>query len=74
MINNIILASQSRIRKKILNKNNIVCEVIAANIDEDQVKESLLNENATPTIISKNLAELKSNKVSEKNPDIMQWE
>ena len=66
MINNIILASKSGVRKKILNKNGINCEVVPANVDEDQVKESLLQEKATPEIISKNLAELKANKVSEK--------
>ena len=66
MINNIILASRSEIRKKILNKNGINCEVIPANIDEDQVKESLLKEKASPEIISKNLAELKANKISKK--------
>ena len=67
MITNIILASKSKIRKKILNKNNIICEVIPSNIDEDQIKESLLKEKAPPEIISKNLAELKANKVSVKN-------
>ena len=67
MINKIILASKSGVRKKILNKNNINCEVIPANVDEDSVKESLLKEKATPELISKNLAELKANKVSEKN-------
>ena len=66
MINKIILASRSGVRKKILNQNGINCEVIPANIDEDQIKESLLKEKATPEIISKNLAELKANKVSEK--------
>jgi len=71
MINNIILASKSGIRKKILNKNGINCEVIPANIDEDQIKESLLKEKASPEIISKNLAELKANKVSEKKPDTL---
>jgi len=69
MINNIILASKSGVRKKILNENGINCEVVPANIDEDQIKESLLKEKATPEIISKNLAELKANKVSEKKPD-----
>jgi len=69
MINKIILASKSAIRKKILDKNGINCEVVPANVDEDQVKESLLQEKATPEIISKNLAELKANKVSEKKPD-----
>ena len=66
MINNIILASKSEVRKKILNQNGINCEVIPSNVDEDQVKESLLKEKATPKIISKNLAELKANKVSNK--------
>jgi len=66
MIKNIILASKSGVRKKILNQNGINCEVIPANVDEDIVKESLLKEKATPEIISKNLAELKANKVSEK--------
>ena len=66
MINNIILASKSGVRKKILNENGINCEVLPANIDEEQVKESLLNEKVTPEIISKNLAELKANKVSKK--------
>ena len=69
MINNIILASKSGVRKKILNQNGINCEVMPANVDEDIVKESLLKEKATPEIISKNLAELKANKVSEKKPD-----
>ena len=68
MINNIILASKSGVRKEILNKNGINCEVIPSNIDEDQIKESLLQEKASPKIISKNLAELKANKVSEKKP------
>ena len=66
MTNKIILASKSGVRKKILNKNGIDCEVIPANINEDQIKESLLKEKATPELISKNLAELKANKVSEK--------
>ena len=66
MNNKIILASSSGVRKKILDENSINCEVIPANIDEDQVKESLLQENATPEIISKNLAELKANKISQK--------
>ena len=68
MINKIILASRSEIRKKILDKNNIICEVMPANVDEGLIKESLLKEKATPEIISKNLAELKANKISEKNP------
>ena len=71
MINNIILASKSGIRKKILNKNGINCEVIPANIDEDQIKESLLKEKASPEIISQNLAELKANKVSKKKNDYL---
>ena len=69
MTSRIILASKSGVREKILKQNNIKCEVIPANIDEDQVKDSLLKENATPEIISKNLAELKANKISKKNPD-----
>ena len=63
---NLILASKSKVRKEILNKNNISCVVEASNVDEDLVKKSLLNEGATPEIISKNLAELKANKVSQK--------
>ena len=66
MINNIVLASRSGIRKKILNQNGINCEVIPSNVDEETVKESLLKEKTTPKIISKNLAELKANKISEK--------
>jgi len=69
MINKIILASRSGVRKKILNQNGINCEVMPANVDEEIVKESLLKEKATPEIISKNLAELKANKVSEKKPN-----
>ena len=64
MLNNIILASKSKIRKEILDKHQIPCEVKPSNVDEDVVKESLINELATPEIISKNLAELKANKVS----------
>ena len=71
MINNIILASKSGVRKKILNENGISCEVVPANIDEDQIKESLLKEKASPEIISKNLAELKANKVSEKKTNAL---
>ena len=69
MINKIILASKSGVRKKILNQNGITCEVLPANVDEEQIKDSLLKEKATPELISKNLAELKANKVSEKKPD-----
>ena len=65
-MNNIILASKSRVRKKILESGGILCEVAPSNLDEDSVKESLLKENASPEIISKNLAELKANKVSTK--------
>ena len=66
MINNIILASKSRVRKKILDQNSINCEVVPANVDEELIKESLLKEKETPRTISKNLAELKANKISEK--------
>ena len=62
----IILASKSEVRKKILNQNSIRCEVVPANIDEELIKDSLLKEKASPEMISKNLAELKANKVSEK--------
>ena len=65
----IILASKSGVRKEILRKNKIDCDVEPSSIDEDEVKTSMLNEDATPTLISKNLAELKANKVSNKNPD-----
>jgi len=68
-MNKIILASQSGVRKKILDENKIKCEVIPANVDEDEVKESLLKEKASPEIISKNLAELKANKVSHMKPN-----
>ena len=67
----IILASKSKVREEILKKNGIRCVVSPSNIDEDPVKESLLNEGASPEIISKNLAELKANKVSQKNYDIL---
>tara|TARA_B100000214_G_scaffold307584_1_gene238818 strand:+ start:138 stop:719 length:582 start_codon:yes stop_codon:yes gene_type:complete len=60
----IILASKSKVRKDILTENNIDCEVIQSNVDEDPIKDSLIAEGATPEIISKNLAELKANKVS----------
>ena len=66
MVNKIILASKSKVRKKILEDNGIICTVEPANIDEDLVKESLLKEDATPSLISKNLAELKANKISQK--------
>ena len=67
----IILASKSEVRKKILDDNKIYTTVIPSNVDEDEAKESLLNEGATPKLISKNLAEMKANKVSIKNPDIL---
>ena len=67
----IILASKSKVRKEILDKNGILNRAEPSNVDEDFVKESLLKEKATPTIISKNLAELKANKVSLKNFDIL---
>ena len=69
MLNRIILASKSEVRKDILDKNNIECVVEPSNIDEDPVKESLLKEQASLEIISKNLAELKANKVSMKMND-----
>ena len=65
----IVLASKSGVRKEILRKNKIDCDVEPSNVDEDEVKTSMINEDATPTLISKNLAELKANKVSNKNPD-----
>ena len=65
----IVLASKSGVRKEILKKNKIDCDVEPSNVDEDEVKISMINESATPTLISKNLAELKANKVSNKNPD-----
>ena len=69
MINNIILASSSGVRKKILDKNGINCEIVPANVDEESIKESLLKTKETPKTISKNLAELKANKVSGKKTD-----
>ena len=66
MLDQIILASKSRVRKKILDINKINCKVEPSNIDESSIKESLLKEKTTPTNISKNLAELKANKVSQK--------
>jgi len=69
MTNKIILASKSGIRKKILDENSIECIVIPPNVDEDMVKESLLIKNVSSEIISKNLAELKANKISGKKPN-----
>ena len=68
-MNNIILASKSKVRKKILETSGIFCDVVPSNVDEDSVKETLLKENASPEIISKNLAELKANKISTKFVD-----
>ena len=65
----IVLASKSGVRKNILTNNKIDCEVVPSNVDEDEVKNSLLSSGANPLIISKNLAELKANKVSSKRPD-----
>ena len=67
----IILASKSKVRKEILDDNNIKNRVEVSNIDESVVKNSLIKEKASPTIISKNLAELKANKISQKNPNVL---
>ena len=64
MLDRIILASKSKVRKEILDKHEILCEVKPSNLDEDIIKETLIKESASPEIISKNLAELKANKVS----------
>ena len=64
MLNKIILASKSKVRKEILDKHKILCEVKPSNVDEDVVKQTLINDLASPEIISKNLAELKANKIS----------
>jgi septum formation protein len=69
MLNKIILASKSKVRKEILDKHEILCEVKPSNVDEDIVKETLIKESASPEIISKNLAELKANKISLKETD-----
>ena len=71
MLNKIILASKSKVRKEILDKHNIFCEVKPSFVDEDAVKESLIAESASPEVISKNLAELKANKVSLSQKDLM---
>ena len=71
MLSKIILASKSKIRKEILDKHKILCEVKPSNVDEDMIKESLIKELASPEIISKNLAELKANKVSLKEKNKM---
>ncbi len=67
----IILASKSKVREEILKRNNFICKVQPSNIDEEPVKQSLIKEGATPEIISKNLAELKANKVSNKFHDLI---
>ena len=67
----LILASKSKVRKEILDKNNIFAHVQPSSVDEDPIKQSLLNENASPEIISKNLAELKASRVSQKNFDVL---
>ena len=71
MLNKIILASKSKVRKEILDKHNIFCEVKPSYVDEDVVKETLISEGAPPEIISKNLAELKANKVSLSQKDLI---
>ena len=71
MLNKIILASKSKVREEILNRHQILCEVKPSNVDEDSVKETLIKESASPEIISKNLAELKANKVSLNQKDRM---
>ena len=67
----LILASKSKVRKEILDKNNIFVQVQPSSVDEEPIKQSLLNENVSPEIISKNLAELKACKVSQKNFDVL---
>ncbi len=67
----IILASKSKVRREILEKNNVIVQVEPSNIDEDEVKKSLLKEKASPEIISKNLAELKANKISKNNNEVL---
>ena len=69
--NEIILASKSKVRKEILEKNNIKCKVVASNLDEEPIKQSLIKEGASPELISKNLAELKARKVSSLNENSM---
>ena len=69
--NEIILASKSKIRKEILEKNNISCQIITSNVDEEPIKNSLINEGASPELISKNLAEIKATKVSSSNENFI---
>ena len=71
MLNKIILASKSKVRKEILDKHNVFCEVKPSYVDEDLVKETLIREGASPEIVSKNLAELKANKVSLSQKDLI---
>jgi septum formation protein len=71
MLNKIILASKSKVRKEILDKHNISCEVKPSHVDEDVIKKALISESASPEIISKNLAELKANKVSLSQKDLI---
>ena len=68
---NIILASKSKVREEILKKNGVKCIIKPSNVDEEPVKKSLLGIGATPEIVSKNLAELKANKISQQNQDIL---
>ena len=70
-MHSIILASRSKVRKEILNNHNVLCDVKISNVDEGPIKESLIKEGASPEIISKNLAELKANKVSKKMDNIL---
>ena len=67
----LILASKSKVRKKILDENNIFSQVEPSNVDEDSIKDSLLKQKSSPELISKNLAEIKANKVSQKNKEIL---
>ena len=69
--NEIILASKSKVRKDILQQNNINCKVVASNLDEEPIKKSLLKEGASPELVSKNLAEIKATKVSSLNPNLI---
>ena len=69
MIKNVILASKSGVRKQILENNGIICGVVSANVDENSIKNSLIEEGVDPSLISKNLAEIKSTKISNKFPD-----
>ncbi len=69
--NEIVLASKSRVRKEILEKNGIRCKVITSNLDEDPIKESMLKKGASPELISKNLAEIKATKVSKAQENVL---